>query len=123
MARCDPEEAQDQFISGNWTASFYGYDGHGNVRLLADANGTVTDTYSYDAFGILIASTGTTPNNYLYTGEQYDPNLGFYYLRARYMNPASGRFWTMDTFEGDDFDPQSLHRYLYAHSNPVMCSD
>ena len=28
---------------------YYGYDGHGSVRLLTDASGAVTDTYTYDA--------------------------------------------------------------------------
>ena len=37
---------------------------------------TVTDTYQYDAFGRLIASTGTTSNNFQYSGEQFDGNLG-----------------------------------------------
>ena len=27
-----------------------------------------------------------------YRGEQYDSDLGLYYLRARYYNPATGRF-------------------------------
>jgi len=99
--------------------SFYGYDGHGSVRFLTDANGAVTDTYDYDAFGNLIHSTGSTPNNYLYTGEQLDPNVGFYYLRARYLNVRTGRFWTMDGFEGSRFEPLSLHKYLYANINPI----
>src|SRR5208337_4021408 len=60
---------------------------------------------------------------YLYCGEQFDPDLGFYYLRARYLNPNSGRFWTMDTFEGDQEDPLSLHKYLYGEDNPVDNSD
>jgi hypothetical protein len=46
----------------------------------------VTDTYDYDAFGNLIHSTGTTPNNYLFAGEQFDPDLNLYYNRARYLN-------------------------------------
>jgi uncharacterized protein RhaS with RHS repeats len=50
----------------------------------------VTDTYDYDAFGNKINSTGATPNNYLYRGEQFDPDLGLYYLRARYYNPLTG---------------------------------
>jgi YD repeat-containing protein len=29
--------------------SFYGYDGHGSVRLLTDTTGAVTDRYDYDA--------------------------------------------------------------------------
>jgi RHS repeat-associated protein len=99
--------------------SFYGYDGHGSVRLLIDAAGTVTDTYDYDAFGNPINRTGTTSNDYLYTGEQFDANLGFYYLRARYMNPSSGRFFTMDSFEGSGNDPNSLHKYLYTSNDPV----
>jgi RHS repeat-associated protein len=100
--------SQTQLISGNWVTSFYGYDGHGSVRLLTDTAGVITDTYTYDAFGNLISSVGTTPNNFLYAGEQFDPNLGFYYLRARYVNPLNGRFWTMDSFEGSAYDPASL---------------
>src|SRR5437867_6970352 len=41
---------------------------------------TVTDTYQYDAFGRLIASTGTTSNNFQYSGEQFDGNLGLQLL-------------------------------------------
>jgi RHS repeat-associated protein len=115
--------SQRQLIGGNWTTSFYGYDGHSSVRLLTDENSAVTDTFTHDAFGNFINRTGTTPNDYLYAGEQLDPNLGFYYLRARYMNPASGRFWTMDTYEGDQYDPASLHKYLYANASPVTNVD
>jgi RHS repeat-associated protein len=101
------------------TLSFYQYDGHGSVRLLTNASGAITDAYDYDAFGNLIYRSGTTPNDYLYAGEQLDANLGFYYLRARYMNPSNGRFWTMDSFEGHFTDPLSLHKYLYADGNPI----
>jgi len=51
---------------------------------------TITDTYIYDAYGQLISSTGTTKNSYLYTGEQFDKELGKYYLRARYYNQNVG---------------------------------
>lgn len=94
-------------------------DGHGSMRFLTDTTGVITDTYTFDAFGNLVTSTGTTTNSYLYAGEQLDPNLGFYYLRARYMSPSSGRFWTMDSFEGSDFDPLSLRKYTYAAGDPI----
>jgi RHS repeat-associated protein len=70
-----------------------------------------------------MASSGSTANNYLYCGEQYDPQLKFYYNRARYLNPDTGRFWTMDTFAGNNEDPLSLHKYLYCHDNPVNNTD
>jgi RHS repeat-associated protein len=106
---------------------YYGYDGHGNVRFLFGSGDegsiTVSDTYTYDAFGSLIEdwhySVSATPNNYLYCGERWDSDLGMYFLRARYMNPNSGRFWTMDSFEGKQADPLSLHKYLYCNANPV----
>jgi RHS repeat-associated protein len=107
------------------TVHYYGYDGQGSVRYLTGGNsdtgtyGQVTDTYTYDAFGIQIAPTDTTANNYRYTGQQWDDDLGLYYLRARYYNPQIGRFWTMDTFEGDNEDPQNLHKYLYCSADPV----
>jgi RHS repeat-associated protein len=75
--------------------------------------------YDYDAFGNLIHSTRTTYNNYLFAGEQFDPDLNLYFNRARYLNVSTGRFWTMDAFEGVANDPSSLHKYLYAGADPV----
>ena len=103
--------------------SYYHYDGLGSTRALSSSAGIVTDEYTYDAFGNLLDKTGNTTNEYLYTGELFDSNIGFYYLRARYMNPVNGRFVTMDTFAGIIRDPYSLHKYLYAHANPVNMID
>jgi len=111
--------SESQTLNSSWTPSFYGYDGHGSVRQLTNSAGAITDTYDYDAFGNLINSTGSTPNNYLFAGEQYDPALSLYYNRARYYNNATGRFWSMDTFEGDVESPLSLHKYLYTGGDPV----
>jgi RHS repeat-associated protein len=111
--------SQTQLINNNWASAFYAYDGHGSGRFLIDVSGVVTDTHTFDAFGNLIATTGTTPHNFLYGGEQFDSNLGFYYLRARYMDPSRGRFWTIDKFDGEDSDPPTLHKYLYANADPI----
>jgi len=46
-----------QLVGSTRAPSFYGYDGHGNVRFLTNMAGTVTDTYQQDAFGMPIAST------------------------------------------------------------------
>ena len=79
----------------------------------------VTDTYEYDAFGNALVTTGSTPNEFLYRGEQFDPDLGLYYLRARYYNPATGRFMSRDPEDGNGYDPETLHKFLYAGGNPI----
>jgi RHS repeat-associated protein len=99
------------------------YDGHGSVRALTNTTGAVTDTYDYDAFGNLIHQTGSTPNNYLFAGEQFDPDLHLYYNRARYLNVSTGRFWNMDSFDGYLSDPLSLHKYLYCFGSAPNCLD
>jgi RHS repeat-associated protein len=110
---------QNQLISSVWTPSFYGYDGGGHVRTLTDATGTVTDTYDYDAWGNAVDTTGTTPNAYLYRGEQYDADLNLYYLRDRYLNPITGRFLSKDPAEGAPAIPNTFHKYLYAATDPT----
>lgn len=109
-------------ISGN-VLNYYGYDGNGNTRYLTGTNAAVSDTYFYEAFGNVITNTGSTLNNYRFTGEQHDPNLGFYYLRARYLNTGSGRFVSRDSFAGNQEDPASLHRYGYVANNPANMID
>uniref|UniRef100_UPI0040575B53 RHS repeat domain-containing protein n=1 Tax=Acetatifactor sp. TaxID=1872090 RepID=UPI0040575B53 len=114
---------QELKADGKTRTSLYHSDGHGDVRQLTDANGNVTDAYRYNSFGELKESTGNTENPYLYTGEYYDEGTGLYYLRARYMNPETGTFISMDTYRGNAYDPASLHRYTYAQNNPQMYND
>ena len=109
----------------------YLMDGHGSVTALAENRvsaddtipNSITDTYVYDAYGNLLKQTGMTDNDYLYTGEQYNVSTGLYYLRARYMNPETGTFTSMDSYAGTLDNPVSLHKYLYANANPVMYTD
>lgn len=115
--------SENQQISGTWTPSFYGYDGHGNVRFLANASGAITDSYDYDAFGVPIRSSGTTPNVFEYSGERYDSSIGLYDLRARYYDQATGRFWARDPVEGDPCSPLSNNPYIYAADDAVDAVD
>jgi len=103
------------------------YDGHGSTRQLSDTNGIIKDIYSYDAYGVMLGGNPTPSNpattNYLYAGEQWDNHAQHSYNRARYYNPYNGRFNRVDPFSGISSDPQSLHKYLYAHANPVNMTD
>jgi len=46
-----------------------------------------------------------------------------YYLRARYYNPATGRFTQRDSYLGNKADPLSLNRYTYGRGNPIRYRD
>lgn len=111
--------SEEQVVNNAWTPSFYVYDGAGSVRQLTNSAGAVTDSYEYDAYGNSFTTQGTTPNNYLYRGEQFDADLGLYYLRARYYNPNTGRFMSRDPEDGYIDEPATLHKYLYAGGDPV----
>jgi RHS repeat-associated protein len=110
--------SENQIVSNTWTPSFYETDGAGNVRQLTNSTGVVTDSYEYDAFGNEVSSTGETPNNYLYRSELWDPDFGAYYLRARYYNPLTGRFLSVDPEAGE-----GQRRYQYAAADPVNGMD
>ena len=115
--------SQSLKVGPDWQTYFYGYDGHGSVRFLTDASGNVTDRYDYEGFGNLVNQDGTTANSYLYSGEQRDASLGLDYLRARWMKAESGRFQTMDTFNGTRHIPMTLQKYIYANNNPIQFLD
>jgi len=101
----------------------FALDGHGNITFLTDTAGAVTDSYDYDAWGILVASTGSTPNTRLYACEELDPDLGLINLRARQYKPNSGRFATIDPLTGEVHKPTSFNKYIYTSIDPVNAGD
>lgn len=78
-----------------------------------DARNAFTTAPADFAFG----AVSSCPS--FYRGEQYDADLGLYYLRARYYNTMTGRFVSMDPENGIVTDPKTLHKYLYTSSDPV----
>jgi RHS repeat-associated protein len=111
--------------------AFYAYDPQGNVRALTDDSGSLTDTYTYDAFGNLLAGTHAGGqlgadlafNPYLFQGERYEAAAGLYHLRARDYDPLLGRFQQLDSFEGVRGQPFSHNRYTYSEADPVNLHD
>jgi len=98
-------------------------DGLGSVRLLVDYDTRqVVDTYRYAPFGGLLAG-GVSDNRFRFTGQWQEEATGLYYLRARWYDPATGRFLTRDPVPGLPSVPASLHPYVYALNNPVLYTD
>lgn len=103
-------------------SGYFLQDGQGSTRALTNASGNITDSYSYTASGELFNSSAAG-TSYLYTGQQFDSLTGLYSLRARYYNPAQGRFLSQDTYPYSFGNPIELNRYVYAANRPVNLSD
>jgi len=98
-------------------------DALGSVRMLADEEGEITLLRSYEPYGEVLSSQGSGETSYSFTGEQYDPQTGLVYLRARYYSTASGRFMSRDTWTGDEGMPMSYNAWLYTYANPINYND
>jgi RHS repeat-associated protein len=78
-----------------------------------------TSGQSYTPFGL--PQSGALPAPFGFTGELH--REGLVYLRARWYDPVSGTFTSVDPFDGFERKPYSLHPYQYGYSNPVRWTD
>ncbi len=108
--------------SGSETLGYL-YNGHADVVALINSGGTAQATYTYDAFGVPLSSTGTAKNPIRYGGYEFDEETGYYYLKARFYDPKTARFLQEDTYRGNPTDPLSLNLYSYCSNNPVVYWD
>jgi RHS repeat-associated protein len=102
--------ASDEDATGTvrWAMS----DHQGSVRDVIDSNGSILNHIVYDSYGQVESETNTAVDlRYGYTGRDLDEESGLSYYRARYYDPASGRFISEDAigFGGGD---ENLYRYV-----------
>ena len=97
---------------------YYGNDEQGSIKYLLDERGEIENQYHYDAFGAILKEREEVYNPIKYTGQEYDKLSEQYYLRARFYNPATGRFLQEDRYRGD-----GLNLYEYCRNNPVVYCD
>jgi len=99
--------------------SFYEAEGLGSITSLSNSAGALAQTYTFDSFGNQTASSGSLTNPFRFTAREFDPETGLYYYRARYYDPAVGRFLSEDpiAFEG------GVNFYSYVANNPINAID
>ncbi len=99
-------------------ASYFHQDGLGSVVATSNASGVSTGTQRFDSYGVKGAVTGAAIAQYGYTGREPD-ETGLSFYRARYYDPAVGRFTQRDPigFGG------GLNHYAYVSGNPTNLTD
>ena len=106
-------------LSKDGKSYFYLPDLLGSIAALTDSTGKVSASYRTDAFGNLLDQKGTIQNPFIFTGREYEPDLGLYYYRARFYDPALGRFMSVDP----KWTPAKLNKYAYALNAPTRYRD
>lgn len=99
-------------------------DGMRNVRWIADAGGNLLAEIDFGLWGDLAGNVPLLAKmGRGFTGREFDPESGLYYLRARYYDPFLRRFLTIDPDDGDIGMPLTTHPYLYVLNNPAQFMD
>ncbi|MBI4470665.1 MAG: RHS repeat-associated core domain-containing protein, partial [Acidobacteria bacterium] len=102
---------------------YYHQDGRTNVTALTNSSGVIVQSVTYDAYGRPTFGQNAVANPYLFAGRRYDPETGLYYYRARFYDPARGRFLQRDPI-GIWTDRANLgNGYTYVGNNPLTWTD
>jgi len=97
-------------------------DALGSVRQMANTSGGITLSRNYEPYGTIYSAMGISNTAYGFTSEWTD-GTGLVNLRARYYAPVSGRFMSTDSWKGNQNQPISYNKWVYAYANPIVYSD
>jgi RHS repeat-associated protein len=95
----------------------------GSTAITAYSGGGKKAEIRYKAWGEDRYTSGTTPTTYRFTGQRWDDTIELYFYKARYYDPALGRFVQPDTIVPNPGNPQALNRYSYVLNNPLRYID
>ena len=100
--------------------STFSHSGIKNGVLQSNSSQTNTGTKRYDAFGNVLATTGSWTTQFSYGapfGYQSDSEFGYQLLGHRFYDPSTGRFLTRDPIK------DGRNWYAYCEGNPVSFGD
>ena len=111
--------------NGTDTEYFYVKNLQGDILKVITATGTEAATYTYDAWGKLLTSTGDLAevNPLRYRGYFYDTETSLYYLKSRYYDPEVGRFINPDGYNSTGQGIIGTNMFAYCLNNPAIFSD
>lgn len=106
-------------LSHAGTVTYVYTDPQGTPLAEADASGNITARFDYAPYGTAVASMSPAPNGPGYTGHVNDPETGLVYMQARYYDPVTAHFLTVDPKAPAPGNTFNFNRYAYANNNPI----
>ncbi len=95
----------------------------GSTSVVANADGSLQSEIRYDPFGAIRYNSGTSPTDYLYTGQREHAEIELYFYNARWYDSYLNRFIQPDSIVPDAGNPQDYDRYSYVRNNPLRYTD
>lgn len=105
-------------------ATYYALTDHQNtVHGFVDAAGVIVARYVYDAWGNVLSEAVTASalvgNRYRFQGREYSAVTGLYNFRARWYDPATGRWISKDPIGING----GLNMYVFCGNDPINFID
>jgi RHS repeat-associated protein len=107
--------SQYALIGGIWIPGYYHFDGTGSTRAMTSSVGAETESYLYEAFGILLNSTGSPSTSF-----RFAANAGLYtdvsalMLNDQAYSPNIGRWQSSGVIDSSG----ALNFYQFLDNNP-----
>jgi RHS repeat-associated protein len=113
-----PDDLPIEQINAAGTPSYLHHDQLGSTRLITSQAGAAIGSSTYTAYGTPAAGWGAATTPLGYAGQYTDSETGFQYLRARYYDPNTDQFLTVDPK-----DMTTQERYAYVQDDPANYTD
>ena len=112
-------------LSAQPNTYYYVLNLQGDVVKLIGQDGAVAASYEYDAWGNILASSGSMAekNPLRYRGYYYDSETGFYYLQSRYYDPTNHRFINADVYTSTGQGFVGTNMFAYCNNNVTIGFD
>lgn len=105
---------------------YFHSDHLGSTSITTDAAGKLSTRMAYRPYGAVFSPATSGPDNFLpkFQGTELDEASALFYFRARYYDPAVGRFISPDTqLASQVYQVDAFNRFAFAVNNPVTFVD